>query len=585
VAIRERALKHLDQNRARQRQTGGPQQRFGPIAPSEIPEQEQGQATEEHRVNDLVEDPHQSVEKGKELGDLSVAGQWGERDAEQYDDVDAEDEAPVSCDRVQFTLFWNQGPRSSRFEMSRAMLARAADRAQMSRPALLVALAIPLLLASTPEVACAQNDAFNSLHATLRGWEERARLTILDRDGSYFGRTSERGILQRFNEKMDSEYPLDLISSSFSLGATYEWYQRDDGVRFWAGSINHLQLIQQGDAKAMVPLGGTWTAGAHFVHDESLEAKRNLIELEFRKGLFDGRARAFLLGTLNAEKSQSDVELGFSWLPGHGTVTVAFAALDLVSDLIYQSLEIEPYIADTTLNYGPHPYTARLALDLPVGPRLRVEAYALAMTPTTVVVESQTEPGVGFNQDERYAYAGGLLEWAPTPRIAAGAFGTWVRARSRRSALLPEGSPEDDFDLTEKTWQFGVYGIGRPHERWTAEIWLARVWRTEDRLRPATAPEPDIDHEDRTWAGRAHVFYQAPGGLRGDLAFFFTDREIVGPDPLPGARAHTHTRLRFDFGWAFGGRALLMAGTNLDVDGDGRAPNFDGAHGRFLLYW
>jgi hypothetical protein len=147
----------------------------------------------------------------------------------------------------------------------------------MARIALVVTLALPFLLAPAPEVAFGQDDAFNSAHATLQGWEESARLSIFDRSGSYFGRTSDRGILQRFNEKMDSEYPLDLISSSFSLGETYEWYQREDGVRFWAGSINHLQLIQHGDAKAAVSLGGTWTVGAHFIHDESLEAQRNLM--------------------------------------------------------------------------------------------------------------------------------------------------------------------------------------------------------------------------------------------------------------------------------------------------------------------
>jgi len=454
----------------------------------------------------------------------------------------------------------------------------------MVRTALALTLAFALLTASAPQRALAQADAFNSAHATLRGWEESARLAIFDRSGSYFGRTGGQGILQRFNQKMDSEYPLDLISSSFSLGEVYEWYRRDDGVRFWAGSINHLQLIQHGDAKAAVPLGRSWSIGAHFIHDETLEAQRNLVQIEVRKGLLDGRARAFLLGTLKAEKPESDIELGFSWRPGRGTVTVAVAALDLFSDLIWQSLEVAPSIADTALDYTVHPYTARFAVDLPIGRRLRVEAYGLAMTPTTVAVESQTEPDVGFVQDERYAYAGGLLEWTPTRRTAAGAFATWVRARLGRSALLPEGSLEDDFDLTEKSWQLGAYGIHRFLRRFTAELWLARVWRTEDRLRPNT-PEPDIHHEDRTWAGRAHVFYQAAGGFRGDLAFFFTDRAIVGPDRLPGAGAYTHTRLRFDLGWAFGGRALLMLGTNLDLDGDGRAPNFDGAHGRFLLYW
>ena len=39
----------------------------------------------------------------------------------------------------------------------------------------------------------------------------------------------------------------------------------------------------------------------------------------------------------------------------------------------------------------------------------------------------------GFVQEERYAYTGGLLEFKPTPAIAVGVLGTWVRARLGRT--------------------------------------------------------------------------------------------------------------------------------------------------------
>ncbi len=82
MAIGERALKHFDQSRARQRQPDGPQHHSAPIAPSEIPDNEKGQAAEEHGVNDLVEDPHESVKIRKDLDDFFGAGQRRERDAE-----------------------------------------------------------------------------------------------------------------------------------------------------------------------------------------------------------------------------------------------------------------------------------------------------------------------------------------------------------------------------------------------------------------------------------------------------------------------------------------------------------------------
>lgn len=459
----------------------------------------------------------------------------------------------------------------------------------MKTVALIGLLATPLLLASTPEAAIGQGGAIYSAHATLQGWEERVRLAIFDRGGSYFGRTSDQGILQRFNEKMDPEYPLDLISSSFSLGETYEWYRRDNGVRFWAGSISHLRLVQSGDFTATVALAESWATNVRFTHNETLQANRNLIRLEFRKELFERSARVFLMGTLKTEKPESDLELGFAWMAGRGKLTVALAALDLFSDLIYQNLGVGPGIADTTLDYTSHPFTARVALDFPVGRHFRIEGYGLVMTPTTVVVESQAEPGGGFSQDERYAYAGGLVEWTPIPSTTLGGFGTWVRARLARSALFA-GESEDDFDLTEKTWQLGIYGIHSLHSHFTAEAWLTRAWRTEDRL-TAEQPAPDVDltpaveFEDRTWAGRLNVFYRAPSGFRADLAFDFVARDIIGTDRLPGAFDKDHQRLRLDLGWQFGDRALLILGPNLDLDGDGRSPNFDGAHARFVLYW
>ncbi len=468
------------------------------------------------------------------------------------------------------------------------MLARAVDGAQMARIGLIATLAIPLLLASTPEVAFGQNDVFQSAHATLRGWEERSRLAIFDRGGSFYGRTSDRGILQRFNDQMDPEYPLDLISSGFSLGESYEWYRRDNGVRFWAGSINHLRLVQNGDFTATLPLGGSWATNVRFTHDETLQAKRNLIRLEFRKDLCEGRARTFLTGTLKAEKPETDLELGFTWRPGRGEVIVAIAALDVFSNFIYQSLEVDPSVADTTLDYTSLPFTARLGLDLDLGSRFRIEAHGLVLTPTSVVAESQSNPGEGFSQDERYAYAGGLLEWAPSARAAFGGFATWVRARLDRSPLWPGGPDEDEslLDLTEKTWQLGVYGIHPLGDRFTAEAWLTSVWRTEDRNSlVAEAWFVRLHHEDRTWAGRFNVTYRAQSGFRSDLALDFVARDILSADRLPGAFDADNSRLRLDLGWSFDARALLVIGGAFDLDAGGGSSRFDGAHGRFVLYW
>jgi hypothetical protein len=165
-----------------------------------------------------------------------------------------------------------------------------------------------------------------------------------------------------------------------------------------------------------------------------------------------------------------------------------------------------------------------------------------------------------------------------------GGSATWVRARLGRQAL-PTGEPADDFDLTEKTWQLGLYAIHRVSARLKLQSWLAHTWRSETRLRPSDSPEPSIDFADRLLSGNAQVAYQARSGFRAELAFEIVERDVVGDDALPGASEKDNSRLRTDLGWEFGNRAFFVVGTNLDLDGDARSVNFDGAHGRFVLNW
>jgi hypothetical protein len=430
--------------------------------------------------------------------------------------------------------------------------------------------------------ACGQSDSIPAARATLRGWEEEVRHAVFDRGGSYAGRTSDSGILQQFNEKMDAEYGLDVISSRFSLVETYDWYLRDSGARFWAGSIDHLRLVQQGEFKARVGLGASWSARAGFRYEETLTARRSLATLGLGTSLADGRARVELVGTLEAEKPETDLELAAAWATGPLTVTLALGALDVFSDFIYRTLEVDPGVADSALDYTAHPFTARVAVDAPLGRSLRAEAYGLALTPARVVVESQTSPGVGFAQDERYAYAGGLIAWEPTSQASAGIFATWVRARLEREPLAA-GRPEDAFALTEATRQLGAYAILVSRGPLAAEAWLARVWRSEERMRPDTTVAPNVDYEDRTWAGRASLAYRTATGPFAELGLDLTARETRGAAPVATLEplAADNVRLRFDLGWRFGGRALFIAGGNVDLDHGG----FDGAHGRFALFW
>jgi len=444
------------------------------------------------------------------------------------------------------------------------------------------------LVVPTPSMAQSDTisaaDSVGAVGATLRRWEEDHWLAIYDRSGSYFGRVSDAGILQRFNALMDFEYHIDVISYTPSLTETRDWYQRDDGARAWGGSLNHLKLLAEGHFKVSVPLGETWATDIRYIRQETLEAQRSLLWIRFAHDMLDKRLRAFARSTLTFDKSEIDFELGLVWRWMPGELAVSFGALDLFSDIIFQQLEIGPAIAPLALDYTARPYTGRIAVDLPLGHRFRLEAYGLALTPTEVIVESQTRADSGFVQQERYAYAGGLLEWTPNASTAVGAYGTWVRARMGRTPL-PQGALEDAFDLTEKSWQLGVYGIESLSRRFSLEIWIQRLWRTEDRV-PRTIVAPQIEYEDRSWGGRSTLTYQAPGGFKADLGFDFLDRDIVKEDDVPGLGGlrRDNCRLRFAAGWRFGRRALFLLGFNRDMDdSDGRG--FDGAWGRFALYW
>lgn len=437
--------------------------------------------------------------------------------------------------------------------------------------------------------ARAQEDSLETPHATLRGWEESMRLAIFDRGGSFYGRTSDRGILQRFNTKQDSEYDLDVVSFSFPLTEEYDWYRRSAGARFAAGSIDHLRLIQQAEAKGQIALGASWGADVHLTQEETLRTQRSLARLRLRHELSGGRGQVFMLGTLRHEKPETDIEAGITWASTRGELTVAAGALDLFNDVVYQALGVAAELADTALDYRSHPFTGRLTLDATLGRKVRFEIHALAMTPSRIVAESQTREGEGFIQDERFGYVGGLIEWVPGRRTALGALTTWVRARLDRAPLANE-RPEDAVDVTEITRQLGAYAIHHFPRALTLEAWLLRVWRQEDRVRPDQATAPTIRYNDQAWRGRANVAYRDRSGFRADLGFDVAALAVVGPDrQLPDVAflEDNHFRLRFDLGWEFGRRALVMVGTNADLDQDqgGAIGWFDGAHGRFSLYW
>jgi len=184
-------------------------------------------------------------------------------------------------------------------------------------------------------------------------------------------------------------------------------------------------------------------------------------------------------GAFSFHKPSSDVGLAAGWQRGNTQVEIALTALD----------------------YVRQPYLLRSNVDFPLGHAFRVEGHLGVMRPATLRAYVQAAPDSGFVQDERYGFAGGLVEWLPSTSVTAGGFATLIRAVTDR-APLPNGGAVNDYRLTERTAQVGARLLVRPASRWLLEGWLGRVWRAERRVYPAGAA-PDVNYEDVAWSGQA----------------------------------------------------------------------------------
>ena len=105
---------------------------------------------------------------------------------------------------------------------------------------------------------------------------------------------------------------------------------------------------------------------------------------------------------------------------------------------------------------------------------------------------------------------GGLFEVSTSPASRIGLFGTWVRTRSDRTPLRA-GNVASDYELIERSWQVGGYGLVDLSAVWRLEGWVVREARPERRDDRGPA-DGDVDYEDRAWLGSVAVRGQARSG-------------------------------------------------------------------------
>jgi hypothetical protein len=437
-----------------------------------------------------------------------------------------------------------------------------------------------------PSPAVAQTDT-TTLHATIKGWAERTWLLIADRGAADGGRLTDRGILIRFHEQIDAEYVLDNVSARFGLTDEYAWWQRSSGVRYWTGSVNHQDLISGFEVKAPVELGRGWTVAARFDKEDTPPINRNFVRIGFRK---QWRSGPFIVfgGSLQSFKPEIDLTAGGGFKDPGGEARLTLTWLDAFNDAIYQGLVVYEGFADTAVDYEKQAFALRASVERRVGRHLRVEADGAVKIPSQIRAYRQVAPDSGFRQEEEFAFVGGLLEWAFSPQLSAGAFASWTRAVTDRTPL-PQGEPEDDYRLVEETTRLGGYALWQLLPRWRIEAWVARERRPERRTFRSGAGE-DVDYEDRSWLGQFAVLYRALSGFRADAAVEMDLRDVIRGDrqvPATESLGQHNTRLRLEVGWNFATSFQLAVGYRIDLDGDDHTDHgsFDGAHGRFVLHW
>ncbi len=442
------------------------------------------------------------------------------------------------------------------------------------------------------------------LRFTLEDWADETWLLLEDRDAVGDGRLSRLGILQRFDDKIDAEYQLDLVSAGFSPVDEYWWRTQDNGIRYLGSSINRRELFQRTDVKIAVPAADDWQIRVRLNNKNSPTVQRSLVRAEVRKTWPSG-IYGFAQGSLHDIKPSSDISIGAGVaMPSiHAKATVA--VLDAFNGVTEQLLRESRFGPTTSVEYEKHPIAFRVSADVQAGDQLRAEVHGAILLSARVRASARAQPDSGFTQTEGFRLLGALAEWSVSRRLTVGTFATHVRASLNRSAL-PLGIAQDDFRLIEQTTRIGGVVLAHPTDRWVIQTWTARSFRPEHR-RYTTNGGSDVDWEDRAWSGKTSARYTSNRFLT-TVAIDWDLREVVhgnatltdlrpdeegrfvgiGQVPSFEFLGRNHTRARYEIGWQFDPGRRITLGFKIDLDADnyrGSHSRFDGAHGRFELTW
>ena len=183
-------------------------------------------------------------------------------------------------------------------------------------------------------------------------------LSLLDRDGAYYGRLAEEGTFQRFNPGMNNEYELEIRSSLFHPGEDARWAGPSNGFRIAGASISHPHILNHVDWRQEIHISGPVDLMARYRRERSFTARRDYpwVGVRWRDMLGTPWTAQVGIG-VHFFKPSADVEVALarSWRDGEDrswTLEVRLAALDAFNETIFQGLGVRADEVDAHYDYA-----------------------------------------------------------------------------------------------------------------------------------------------------------------------------------------------------------------------------------------
>jgi len=411
--------------------------------------------------------------------------------------------------------------------------------------------------------------------ATLSVWANDVWLDLLDREGTMRGPLAEEGIFQRFHERMDAEYALDVRTGLFSAAEDARWAVSGDGIRAATSSISHPHVLNHLEWRQRFSVSGSLGLLADYRRDHSFTDRRD----HTRLGLSwtdEGRWTVWSRIGVHFFKPAADLEVGAtrtwpldagnSWL-----LEVRIAALDVFSDLVFVRLGVDPLDVEAQLDHAGLPLAARAFLERRAR-RWRLELHGGGSTVVQSRVSFPSGAKAPFDLTERVGFAGALLEVTPAKGLSVAGYGRVARALTRHD--YPWWSAPS-LRIVERTEAAGAHLRQRLAPDLALEAELHGVWRPEARL----LGPGSVRHRDRELYGALALVRRSDSGWTGQLRYAWLDRQAGVLLPDVGGFNH---RLVTEAGYRTAAGFEVSGGFRWDLDELG-GHTFDGAQLRLSV--